>query len=283
MGYICDLHVHSHFSDGTFSPSEIITAAKQVGLHAVALCDHNTVDGLPSFLKAAEESSVRAIPGAEFSVNYNGKELHLLALFIESKHFAKISEMMLEVNELKEKSNILLYKSLVSAGYELDYATIKAQSPTGKINRAHFAAELMKLGYVSSVSEAFSTILTPEAGHYSEPERLDFFDMISFIRSINAAPVLAHPFLDLDEEELIALLPQAKESGLLGMECAYSRFDKATTKAANSIVKHFGLLPSGGSDFHGKNKPDISLGTGLGNLSVPFEWALALKEAAQSV
>lgn len=267
----CDLHTHSIYSDGTYTPQQIIDSAIGIGLSAVALCDHNTVDGLTEFLEAAKNQKIEAIAGAEFSVDYNGRELHLLGLFIPKSQFAKVSDLMRDVNERKEQSNIELVKSLNEAGYELDYEHIKKSTPNGKFNRAHIAAELTRKGYTESIKLAFDTILSPEAGYYKEPQRLSFFDMISFIKSIGAAPVLAHPFLNLNKEELELLLPLAKEKGLIGMECYYSLYDDETTKEALDLAETFHLKCSGGSDFHGDNKPDIKLGIGHGTLKIPYD------------
>ncbi len=274
----CDLHTHSVFSDGTFTPTEIICAAENIGLSAVALCDHNTVDGLSEFLKASEGKSVEAVCGCEFSVSFKEKELHLLALYIKEEHFDKISQMMREYNKLKEESNKNLIAALNKAGYNISYDEIKAKTPNGKFNRAHVAAELMEKGYTKSVKEGFKSLLSKSKGFYKEPQRPDFFKMLEFISSIDAVSVLAHPFLNLDEERLSSLLPKAKEKGLVGMECFYSLYDEETTQKSIELCDKFGLKYSGGSDFHGENKPDIKLGVGKGNLEIPYSIALELQK-----
>ncbi|MBO5701228.1 MAG: PHP domain-containing protein [Clostridia bacterium] len=274
---ICDLHTHSIYSDGTFSPKEIIDSAVNIGLEAVALCDHNTVDGLPEFLAAAENKSIQAIAGAEFSVDYNGKELHLLGLFIPESAFGTVSELMEDVNEKKRQSNIALIASLNRAGYEIDYEEVKKLTPDGKFNRAHIAEELTRKGYTESIDQAFKTLLSKKAGYYVEPQRIPFFDMIEFIKSVGAVPVLAHPFLDLNKDELEILLPLAKSRGLAGMECYYSKYTEEQTSDALELTERFGLKFSGGSDFHGSRKPDIMLGTGKGNLKIPYDWVAELE------
>lgn len=273
----CDLHTHSTYSDGTFTPAELIDVAIATGLSAIALCDHNMTDGLPEFLSAAKGKNIDAVPGTEISVNYNGKELHLLALYIHEQHFEKLADMFRKTDELKDKSSRDLIASLNRAGYDIDYETIKASQSNGKFNRAHVAKELTKKGYTKSIKEAFNTSLKPEHGHYKEPERLDFFDMVNFTKSINAVPVLAHPFLQLSESELETLLPVAKEAGLIGMECLYSEYDEVTTEKAFKLADKFGLMYSGGSDFHGDNKPHIKLGIGTGNLKIPYDWCKKIK------
>ena len=282
MKKVCDLHTHSVFSDGTYTPRELIDAAIKIGLSAVALCDHNTVDGLEEFLSAAEGKNIDPVAGCEFSADLNGVEIHLLGLYIPRESLHKVSELMRAVKGRKEQSNIDLVHSLNRAGYKIDYDGIKKESPRGNINRAHIAAELTEKGYTKSIDEAFGTLLSPKAGYYHEPERLNVWQILDFLRSIDAVPVLAHPFLNLTEEQLAEFLPRAKNAGLVGMECYYSLYDAETSEKSLKMAETFGLLPSGGSDFHGTNKPDIVLGRGKGNLAVPYEWATAIKAYAQN-
>ena len=279
MTKTCDLHTHSTYSDGTYSPAELIDAALEIGLSAIALCDHNMTDGLPEFLSAANGKNIDAVPGTEISVDYNGKELHLLALYIHEQYFGQLADIFRRTDKLKDESNRDLIASLNKAGYDVDYETIKASQPNGKFNRAHIARALTEKGYTASIKEAFNTLLRPEHGHYKEPERLKFSDTVSLIKSIGAVPVLAHPFLQLNEAELTDLLPIAKEAGLAGMECLYSEYNESQTRKAFELADKFNLIYSGGSDFHGENKPHIKLGTGMGNLTIPYEWAVKLKSA----
>ena len=277
MEGFCDLHAHSVFSDGTCTPAELVREAAALGLSAVALTDHNTVDGLPDFLAAAEEHHILAVPGAEFSVDYEGTELHLLGLFIDPVHFPVIRDMMHRYRLLKEQSNLELVDALIRAGYDLDFRQIRAQSPNGNINRSHIAAALTEKGYTPSIKAAFKTLLAKDGGFYHEPPRPTVWEMLDFLTAIGAAPVLAHPFLNLSAEELAAFLPRAR--GLVAMETAYTEYDGETTALAARMAEEFGLLPSGGSDYHGSKKPGIHLGTGKGNLRIPARWAEALREA----
>lgn len=276
---ICDLHTHSNFSDGSDSPAQIVDLAIAGGLRGVALCDHNTVYGLPDFMKAARGKPIEAIAGAEFSVDYNGKELHLLGLFIPENSWGQISAQMEAVLKRKEESNLMLIQSLRQTGYSLDYDAIKATTAKGQVNRAHIAEALTQLGYTPSIDHAFKTLLDPQAGHYKEPQRITVWEMLDFLRQIHAAPVLAHPYLNLDQQELTVFLPEAKKRGLLGMECYYTTYDDATTAHALALADALQLLPSGGSDYHGKKKPGIQLGIGTGNLQIPYAWAVEIKEA----
>lgn len=266
-----DLHIHSTYSDGTLTPAQLIALAQELHLEAIALCDHNTVAGLPEFLAAAEGSGVDAIPGIEFSTDYGETELHILALFVEPAHYAAVTAKVEEMLVRKEASNLALIGSLGRAGISLDYAAIKAATPNGQVNRAVIAAEMVRKGYCASVKEAFRLWLAPERGHFQPPKRLDACETIRFIRSIEAVSVLAHPFLNLEEKSLREFLAQAVGCGLDGMETEYSTFSQQQRTLARQIAAEFGLLMSGGSDFHGENKPDIQLGTGRGDLRVPKE------------
>ena len=261
----CDLHTHSSFSDGTFTPSQLIQLAEENGLAAIALCDHNTVAGLPEFLESAKNSPVEAIPGIEFSAEYEGKELHILGLFIEPEYYDAVNELLNEALQRKEESNLELIRRLGEAGIILDYDRIKAEA-SGTVNRAVIASYLVREGYCASVKDAFRDWLAPEKGYFVPPKRLDAYGVIRFIKSIGAVAVLAHPFLNLEARELRQFLSEAE--GLDGMEVYYSLFNEDQTARAERIAEEFGLLKSGGSDFHGENKPDIRLGVGKGTLRV---------------
>lgn len=278
MNKICDLHVHSVFSDGSYTPRQLVDEAVARGIAALALCDHNTVDGIPDFLEAACGKPIKAASGAEFSVEYEDTELHLLGLFIPQKHLSDVNALMREVAARKEQSNVALVEALRRDGILLDYEKIKASTPKGRVNRANIALALTEKGYTASVQAAFSGLLSPAAGYYKEPKRLTLFEMLDFISAIGAVSVLAHPFLNLSAERLAVLLPEARARGLVGMECLYSLYDAETTRQALALADRFGLKPSGGSDFHGAAKPDIALGVGRGELRVPYAWYLALQQ-----
>lgn len=274
----CDLHTHSNHSDGTLSPRELAAEAGRLGL-IIALTDHNTVSGLPDFLAEAERLGVTAVPGVELSTDWEGTELHLLGLFLPPEQFPALEALTGRYHLLKEESNRALVDRLRAAGYEIDYASVKARNATGSVNRAHVAAELLERGYVTSVKEAFRTLLREGGGFYVPPERLPLTDAIAALRSMGALPVLAHPLQELTEQQLRTLLPTAIQAGLLGLECRHSSYDEAKTALAASLAAEFGLLPSGGSDFHGFVKPDVALGSGRnGNAAVPDSVYEGLKQ-----
>lgn len=277
----CDLHTHSNRSDGTLSPAALASAAKEAGLSAIALTDHNTVAGLTEFIKACEEAYIEAVPGVEISTEYEGVELHILGLYIPETAFDEVEKYVAQYNIRKEKSNRDLVARLRDAGYLIDYDEIIGATPDGHINRAHIAKALLTKGYVDSVKTAFITILGEGKGFYVPPERIRALDAVAFLKSIGAVPVWAHPFLQMNEGSARRFLAEAVPLGLAGMETHYSLYDAETEAAADRLVKEFHILPSGGSDFHGEVKPDIRLGIGKGNLHIPLSLARDLCRLAK--
>ena len=269
-----DLHTHSIYSDGTWTPRQLLETAAKEDL-TVALTDHNTVSGLPEFMAIAQELGVEAVPGTEFSTDFQGKELHIVALFLREEHYDAVRDYVAEGDRLKDQSNRDLIDRLRAAGYEIDYRQILSKTPDGRVNRANIAAELVEKGYVATVKEAFATLLKEKHGFYVAPKRPDAYDTIAFIRTLGAVPVLAHPYLSMDPAMVEAFLPAAVARGLLAMETQYTTYDAPTTALARRVAAKFGLLESGGSDFHGAVKPNNP----LGGRGISHEDYLALKNA----
>ena len=279
---ICDLHTHSNYSDGTLTPTELLNLAVSEGISAIALCDHNTIDGLIEFKNAAKGKAIDAVLGAEITTEYDGIELHILGLFIPEERFLDVTKYCEELNIRKRIANKKLVDNLTNAGYKLDYEKMLSQTAKGQINRAHIASELVKNGYAETVSDAFKTFLEDGGKFYKSPKRLDTLKTISFLKQIGAVPVIAHPFYSSTPEKLENFWQKAKEAGLIGMETLYPLYDESTTQTAIKTAEKYGFLQSGGSDFHGGNKPYISLGKGKGNLRVPYEFFEKLKQHSKT-
>ena len=273
----CDLHCHSCFSDGSETPAELIRLAEEAGLGALALTDHNTAKGLPEFMAAGRESSVIPVPGCEFTTEYNGRELHIVGLFFAEETWPEIEDYVELMRMAKHHANIRLMEALQRGGYDVHYEEAAALTDADEFNRAHVARLLLQKRYVSSVSEAFQTILAEGLGYYVPPRRLSSLGTIRFIKQYGATAVLAHPFLNLNKAELIEFLPKAKLAGLDAIETHYTEFDAETTREAEQLAALFGLKQSGGSDFHGTAKPKIRLCSGWGDLEVPFSFYEDLK------
>ena len=274
MNGFCDLHTHSVFSDGYSTPAQIIDGAIAAKLAAVALTDHDSIDGLPDFLAAAEGKPIEAIPGAEFAVTYEGTELHLLGLYIPVSAFETVGELTQLVHRRREECVFNLVESLNRSGFRLDFEKIKGGAQ-GQVTRAHVAAEIQAQG-IMGAEQAFATLLKPGAGHYTSPKRLPFEQVLEMLCQIGAVPVLAHPFLNMTAPQLDAFLPEAKKAGLVGMECIYSAYDSKTMEASFAMAQTHGLLPSGGSDYHGSIRADAVLGNG--SCPIPYAYAKALQQ-----
>ena len=278
----CDLHTHSTASDGTVSPKELMEKARQAGLGAVALTDHNTLTGLSEFVQAARGTTVRPIPGIEISTEYEGHEVHIVGLFLTPQAGLELEKHLKIFEQEKEENNRELVDALNRAGYRISWEQLRHQV-MGRMNRAHIAAALTEAGYIHSPEEAFRTILRPDGEFYHPPHCPQSLPVLEMLRDLKICPVLAHPFLSLMPRQLAQFLPEAKKRGLMGMEVFYSTYDSRTTQTAQAMAEHYGLLPSGGSDFHGTIKPDIGLGVGRGNLQIPMQWLERLEEASDKL
>ncbi len=280
MKKLCDLHTHSKYSDGTDSPEKLVELAEKAGLSAIALTDHNTTGGLRPFMEAGAKSSVMTVPGCEFSTEFNGREAHIVGLFLPERSWDAANEYTRALIIRKKKSNEDLIAKLQSGGYDITYDEVAETVIGGKFNRANVAAVLLKKGYINDTKEAFGTILSSRGGYYTPPRRLDPFETIRFIKECGGVSVLAHGLTKMSERRLRIFLPLAKEAGLDAMEIRYSEFTPEDTAVSEALAKEFGLLPGGGSDYHGSIKPHIQLGIGKGGLEVPFEWCEKLAELA---
>lgn len=267
----CDLHCHSTFSDGSLTPKELVKLAETQGLSALALTDHNTSKGLKQFMEAGKDSSVITVPGCEFTTEWNKKEIHIVGLFFKEEAWGEIEDFLELSHIAKINSNKTLINNLNKAGYDITEEEA-ASLTSGDYNRSHVARVLMDKGYVKSVKEAFDTLLKEGLGFYYPAKRMIPSAVIHFIKIYGATAIMAHPLLNLTPQELDIFLPEAKEAGLDAIETLYTEFDESMTRTAVDLANRHGLKQSGGSDFHGTSKPDIYLGTGRGNLFVPYDF-----------
>ncbi len=278
-----DLHVHSNCSDGTFTPTELVTYALKKVLSAFALTDHDTTDGIDEAMQAAEGQPVSVIPGIEFSTNYEGKDLHIVGLFIDKEHpvfRARLAEFLAS----RKKRNIEMCRRLREiGGIDIDYDTLRALYPDSVLTRAHYADYLMKHHYVGDKKEAFDRYVGDHCSCYVPREKVSPEDVVALLKETGAISVLAHPTLyHMSDARLETLVSHLKEVGLDGMETIYSTYTEGETRQMKSLAKKYDLLESGGSDFHGANKPTIDLAIGKGHLAVP-DSVLEKIEAARAI
>lgn len=287
MRYI-DLHVHSNASDGTYSPDELVRYAAAKNLAAFALTDHDTVRGLNEARNAAlslapDSAPVKVIPGVELSASYNSKDIHILGLCIDdrSKTLCDALEHILsERNQRNEK----MIKNLADAGIDISMDKLLASEGDAVLTRAHFAKYLTMHHYTRSVREAFIRYLSDDGPYYVPRKYLTPREAIALIRKAHGIPVLAHPLLyHLPDEELDRLVGSLKEQGLAGLEAIYSSNTGYDEQNMKRLAARYDLLITGGSDFHGSNKPQLDLGCGKGNLKIPYTLLEALEHWKKSM
>jgi predicted metal-dependent phosphoesterase TrpH len=275
---IIDLHVHTTASDGSLTPREVVRRAKALGLKAIAVTDHDTVAGVEEALEEGILCGLEVIPGIEISVDVTGGTCHLLGYFIDYKD-EDLLKRLLFIQRAREERNLKMLQKLKALGIDLTLEEVKAQAKDGQICRPHFALAMIKKGYVSSVDEAFERFLKKGGPAYVEKFRLSPEEAIRMILQSKGIPVLAHPFtLELEKEEFEIFLKELKQHGLKGIEAYYPDHNIEQTEFYERLGKKYGLLITGGTDFHGPPREEIELGKGRGNLSIPYELLLKLKE-----
>lgn len=276
---VCDLHVHSNRSDGTFTPSQIIDLATEINLSAIALTDHDTIDGLEEFHSHAAGKPVETVNGIELSTGLNGKDIHILGLFIDPETSGFISYLE-DFRSSRDIRNIRMCERLHKGlGMDISYEALKKMFPDAVITRGHFAKYMYKMGYTKSLHEAFDRWISDRGPYYIPRERVTPEQGIDIIRMAHGVPILAHPVLyGFGHEKLCSLISDLKQSGLAGIEAIYTTYDNSDEKMMRKIAADYGLLISGGSDFHGTNKINTDLATGRGNLHVPYEIYDKIKE-----
>ena len=284
---LTDLHLHSNASDGTFTPSQLVLEAKRVGLKAFALTDHDTVAGVEEAINAGVEAGIEVIPGIEISTKYNStyikdKEIHVVGLYIDytNEHF--LSEIA-GFRDNRDGRNDKLIELMNEAGMPIFLEAMRDMFGDDTVlTRAHFARYMVNKGYVSSTNEAFDRYLGEGKPFYVSRQMPDPARAATLIREAGGVAVLAHPILyRMSDSELTKLCQYLKRHGLSGIEGIYSTYRSGDETTIRRIAGECGLLISGGSDFHGANKPDIKLGVGKGNLKIPYELALNLKKEAR--
>ncbi|MBE7028989.1 MAG: PHP domain-containing protein [Ruminococcaceae bacterium] len=263
-----DLHTHSTCSDGSFTPKEIIAHADEIGLYAVALTDHDNIDGILEAKKEALKRDIIFIPGIEISCDFSS-ELHIVGLNIDCES-EKLVNLTNKFKEDRKKRNINTIKRLNDAGIDINLEEAKKYSTGNALGRAHIAKVMVDKGYASSVKDAFKKYLGKGKVGYSNEFRISYKDAISVIKESGGVAILAHcHYLNMNEDEFIEFIKELKSYGLNGLEGYYTEYTKEQSDFYISVCKKLDLIISGGSDFHGDMKPDIKLGKGFGNLKVP--------------
>lgn len=269
-----DLHVHSNCSDGSCTPEELVELAIQNDLVAFALTDHDTVEGVERAMKAAEEKHIQVIPGVELSCEYEispsrKKEIHILGYNLDYNQ-PELCETLEAVAKERDDRNRKMCENLNRDGYPIDYDSLMERFKNTIVTRAHFARFLLEKGAIPSIDSAFKKILAQDGPYFVMRKYLTPERGIALIKKAGGIPVLAHPLLyKMSVTELHNLLTELKGYGLQGIEAMYSRNRGNDEAFVRKLASEYDLFITGGTDFHGANKPDLEIGRGEGNLRVP--------------
>jgi predicted metal-dependent phosphoesterase TrpH len=276
--------MHSTYSDGSNSPEELILEAKRIGLSAIALTDHDTIDGVPEFMELGKKHRITTVPGVEISVDvklpHNG-HMHILGLFIDpySAGLKKTLHYLLTQRNLRAQRIIQKLKDL---NVDITMQELLDEAGEGAIGRPHVARILLRKGVVASIQEAFDIYLAKGKPAYMDKEKLGEVEALKMIRDAGGLAILAHPYLmhydtfEEAREKILAL----KQMGLDGFEVYYSGMPREYTEKLLALAEEHNFLVSGGSDYHGMNKDHIKMGSGKnGDLNIPDNVLKQLKEA----
>ncbi|REE88642.1 hypothetical protein A8990_108138 [Paenibacillus taihuensis] len=272
-----DLHSHTTASDGTMRPAEVVALAKERGLGAVAITDHDTVDGIAEALEAGERLGITVVPGVEISTVAEGRDIHMLGYYIDwqsEEWRAKLGTLV----SVRDRRNDMIARKLCELGCSITMDEVIAEARAqgkdgGSIGRPHIAAVLLSKGYVSSMQEAFDRYLGSEGAAYMNPPRLHPFEAIAWIKEAGGTCVIAHPGLYGSD----ALVEQIIAAGAQGIEVYHSDHSEADEARYMELAKRYGLIVTGGSDYHGERQGIVFHGE-LGSRSVGIEVLDQLKQ-----
>jgi predicted metal-dependent phosphoesterase TrpH len=268
-----DLHMHSMFSDGTFTPEELIAEGVRCGLTAMALTDHDTTAGVPRFLAAAQAAGLRAFAGVEVSADVDVGTMHVLGYGVDPANRTLI-EHLRWIREGRDERNREILHKLNQLGMRLTYEEVTAHAGADVVARPHFAMAMIEKGYARNKKDAFDRFLARGKRAYAERRRLDASATFELIRTAGGLPVLAHPFtLKLTGTAFRKAIEALKAIGLGGLEVHYPEHTSDLFREYSRVARDLSLLATGGSDFHGAVSPGIEMGRGFGSLNVPDEVA----------
>lgn len=281
---LIDLHTHSTCSDGTWTPAQLVAEAKRLDLAALALTDHDTVSGIAEAMEAAEGSSVELIGGIELAAYYQfpwavGErvEIHIVGLWVDPKNEALLAATK-DFGARRQRRNREMTALLTRMGFPMTYEELLEEAGTDNCTRAHYARLMVKKGYVADKKEAFSNYIGHGKPGFVPRDLPTPGTCIDLIHQSGGVAVLAHSTLyGLNYGQITQMAQELKDLGLDAMEVRYSTYRPEQEREITKIAQTLDLAFSGGSDFHGDNKPDISLGIGRGRLAVPLSFLEPLR------
>ena len=277
-----DLHVHSTFSDGTYTPEQLVDAAFEAGLSAIAITDHDTIDGVPVAIRAAKKRDLEIIAGVELSCEYKQKEVHMLGFCLDYTN-PILNEHLRNFQQSRNMRNQKMVMLLADEGFDITYDKLLADNPDCVITRANIARYLVEHGCVKDMSTVFSKYLGDDCRCFVPRKKTSPTQAIQLIHQAGGVAFLAHPLLyRMSTVTLRSLVSELATAGLDGIEAIYATYQPGDERNMKNLAKEYHLLICGGSDFHGANKPYIRIGTGMGHLYVPYEVLDNIKDAHAS-
>jgi len=270
MGHV-DLHLHTTASDGVLSPSEIVRYAKAKGLQAIAITDHDTIDGCEEGLSEGERIGFEVIPGIEISAEYSPGSMHILGFFLDIHH-PLLNERLEYLQKARAERNPKMIAKLNQLGMEVTYDEVLKASGGGQVGRPHFANVLLEKKYVRNFQEAFDRFLKKGAPAYVDKFRFTSKEALHFIHEARGMAVLAHPnTLGVNKySELEKLILQLVEEGLQGIEVYYPEHSAVEVAQYKTLADRYSLLSTGGTDYHGIEKNELDIGVGRGEMKLPY-------------
>lgn len=277
MKYI-DLHTHSSYSDGTMRPATLIDHAKQAGLSVIALTDHDTMAGVPEAIARGLEQSVEVIPGIEVSSRHNDMFIHILGYGLQHDD-PTLKNRLTKIQEARSDRNRRIISKLCKLGIKVTMADLKTYSKEGQTGRPHIACLLLDKKVVRTLDEAFSRYLRRGGRAYADRFRYDAETAINMIQEAGGLAILAHPVSTTPRLSGIReLVKTLQDMGLAGIEVYYPTHSPGLTRILKQVALENKMLITGGSDFHGDNKPDITLSTARKQLSIPYSLLTEMKK-----
>ncbi len=276
MQYV-DLHTHTHISDGTDSPKELVQKAAGLGLTAIAITDHDTMAGLPEAEAEGKKLGIEVVRGCELSVESDRGEVHILGLWID-QDATELEKSLAFLRQKRLERNAIIVTRLQNMGLNISLEDVINTAQGETVGRPHIAMVLMHKGYVSSVREAFARYLGTKGKVYAPRELLPMPEAMQALKKVNAIISLAHPgLISCEDTWLDTYVGKLCEHGLDAIEAYHSEHSPSTRQKCLALAQKYHLLVSGGSDYHGHVKPHIHLGVGKGDLRIPYSIMQQLK------
>jgi len=278
-----DLHTHSLKSDGAQTPADVVRTAWQAGLSAMALADHDNIEGVPEAMAEGERLGIEVIPAVELSAQ-SDTELHILGYFIDI-HNKKLQDAMAYALRVRDERQEETCRKLNEQGFSITMDELRQEAHGNPVLcRAHFAQIMVRKGYAPSVQEAFSKYLSVGCYAYSNRQALTGPEAVSLIREAGGIAVAAHLHLiKMPDDQLREYLKELIPYGLQGVEGYYTDYTPDMEQRYRAMAKELGLVISGGTDYHGANKPHIAIGKGRGNLEIPYTVLEGLRQRHKAV